>query len=273
MEREQKWERLKAILSDMESAVLAYSGGVDSSLLLKAAAEVIGPHLIAATAVSETYHPDELIKARAFVQGLGVTHRIIRSEELASVDFTSNSPDRCYYCKKELFTKLRAIADTEGIAAILDGSNRDDLGDHRPGRRAAAECSVRSPLVEAEFTKADVRSHARRLGLPMWDKPSLACLSSRIPYGTPITGEVIKTIRSAEDALHRLGFGQVRVRHYGETARIEIERDEFVLLLSGDIAERVVLTLKEVGYTYVSLDLEGYRTGSMNEVKKVDSRQ
>ncbi len=272
MEGAQKWDRLKAILGDLESAILAYSGGVDSSLLLKAASEALGPRVLAVTAVSETYHPDELTKAREFAQSLGISHRIIRSEELASEDFISNPPDRCYYCKQELFAKLKVIADQEGTFAILDGSNCDDLGDHRPGRRAAAAFGVRSPLVEAGFTKADVRDHARLRGLPMWNKPSLACLASRIPYGTRITGDVLGTIRSAEDALYRLGFRQVRVRHHGETARIEIDRDEFVLLLSGDTMERVIRQLKELGYTYVTLDLEGYRTGSLNEGGKRSNR-
>jgi len=262
----------------MDMAVLAYSGGVDSSVLLKAASEVMGPRLIAVTAISETYPSGELAQARDFVSALGVTHRIIRSDELTMEAFVQNSPERCYFCKRELFGKLRAIADEEGITFVLDGSNVDDLSDLRPGRRAAKELSVRSPLVEAGFTKKDIREIARKLHLPMWNKPSLACLSSRIPYGTRITSGLLRTVQSAEDAIRGLGIRQVRVRHHGETARIEVLRDDFNRLLSDGAQERITRLLKELGYTYVCLDLDGYRTGSMNEAagdrqKTVDSRQ
>jgi uncharacterized protein len=271
---EQKWDRLKTLLREMQFAVLAYSGGVDSSLLLKAASEVLGPHLIAVTAVSETYPPGELDAAKAFARPLGVTHRILRTTELASEEFVQNSAERCYFCKKELFGKLKQIADTEGIPFILDGSNTDDLKDYRPGAKAAGEFSVRSPLREAGFSKADVRACARMLNLPVWDKPPLACLSSRIPYGTRITPEILQTIQSAEDRLRVFGFRQVRVRHHGDTARIEIDRDDFGRLLSEDAAQKIVAAFKELGYTYVCLDLEGYRTGSMNEgMKRVQSAE
>ncbi len=253
----------------MQCAVLAYSGGVDSSLLLKAASEVLGPRLIAVTAVSETYPPRELDAAKAFTRSLGVTHRILRTTELSSEEFVQNSPDRCYFCKKELFGKLRQIADTEGILFILDGSNADDLKDYRPGARAANEFSVRSPLREAGFSKSDVRACARMLGLPVWNKPSLACLSSRIPYGTRITPGILQTIHSAEDRMRSLGFREVRVRHHGDTARIEVQRSDFERMLTGDTAPKLVAALKKLGYTYVCLDLEGYRTGSMNEGLKI----
>jgi uncharacterized protein len=262
---EQKLDRLKALLRDMHSGVLAYSGGVDSSLLLKAASEVLGPRLIAVTAVSETYTPDELDTAKAFAHSLGVRHRILHTTELSSEEFVQNSPDRCYFCKKELFGKLRQVADTEGIPFILDGSNADDLNDYRPGAKAAKEFSVRSPLREAGFSKSDVRACARLLNLPVWDKPSLACLSSRVPYGTRITPEILQTVHSAEDRLRLLGFRQVRVRHHGDTARIEVQRSDFERMLTGDRAGQLVAALKKLGYTYVCLDLEGYRTGSMNE--------
>lgn len=262
---ENKWDRLLSLLREMQCAVLAYSGGVDSSLLLRAAAEVLGPHLIVVTAVSETFPATEAASAKEYTRSLGVTHRILPTTELTSEEFIRNSPERCYYCKKELFGKLRQIADIEGISAVLDGSNTDDLKDHRPGRKAAREFSVRSPLVEAGLSKSEVRALARRMALPMWDKPSLACLASRIPYGTKITPEILHTIQTAEDHLRVLGFQQVRVRHHGETARIELERDDFERLLGDDIREKIITALKGLGYAYVCLDLEGYRTGSMNE--------
>ena len=249
----------------MRHAVLAYSGGVDSSLLLRAAAEVIAPRLIAVTAVSETYPISELPGAREFAGSLGVKHTILHTGELSSEDFVRNAPDRCYHCKRELFEKLRRIAVEEGMTSVIEGSNMDDLRDYRPGRTAAQEFGVRSPLVEAGFSKAEVRECARMLDLPVWDKPSLACLSSRIPYGTRITSGILRTIEAAEDHIRRFGFRQVRVRHYGETARIELGRADFGLLLNEDVAAKITAALKGLGYTYVCLDLEGYRTGSMNE--------
>jgi uncharacterized protein len=273
MIREQKWDRLRELLREMKLAVLAYSGGVDSSLLLRAASEVMGPQLIAVTAVSATYPQGELEAAQTFVRNLGVTHRIIHTLELDNEQFVQNSPERCLHCKTELFAKLAAIASTEGIAFILDGSNTDDLTDHRPGRRAAEAYSVRSPLVEAGICKADVRHLAALLNLPQWDKPSLACLSSRIPYGTRITRDILDRVQQAENCLHGFGFRQVRVRHHGDTARIELDRNDFSRLLAADVADRVVASLKELGYTYVSLDLAGYRTGSMNEGMKHSSQE
>jgi pyridinium-3,5-biscarboxylic acid mononucleotide sulfurtransferase len=265
MIREQKWDRLQELLREMKLAVLAYSGGVDSSLLLYAASEVMGPQLIAVTAVSDTFPQGELAAAQDFVRSLGVTHRIIHTRELDNEQFVQNPPDRCFHCKTELFAKLADIASTEGIPFILDGSNTDDLKDYRPGKRAAEKYSVRSPLVEAGINKADVRHLAKMLGLPQWDKPSLACLSSRIPYGIRITRDVLTRVQQAENCLHDFGFRQVRVRHHGDTARIELDKNDFSRLLAAEVAERLVASLKELGYTYVSLDLAGYRTGSMNE--------
>ena len=266
MQTDEKWDRLRSLLREMKLAVLAYSGGVDSSVLLCAATEVLGPNLIAVTAISETYPPAELEPAKRFAALLGVRHRILATEEITRDDFSRNAPDRCYHCKQELFGKLRQIADAEGIAYILDGTNIDDLSDHRPGRKAAGEFSVRSPLAEAGLTKQEVRALARRMDLPMWDKPSLACLSSRIPYGTPITLELLKNIQSAEDAIHALGIRQVRVRHHGDTARIEVEQDDLARLAAGDVRQQIVDVFKELGYVYICLDLEGYRTGSLNAV-------
>ncbi len=270
---EQKLDRLKTLLQEMKLAVIAYSGGVDSSLLLRVAADAMGPRLIAVTAISETYPGGELLSAKEFASSLGVTHKVLYTEELTSEDFVRNTPERCYHCKSELFAKIRQIADREGISFVLEGSNTDDLKDYRPGRKAAQEFGLRSPLVEAGFSKADVRECARMLNLPAWDKPSLACLSSRIPYGTRITLGLLQAVQSAEDSLRVMGFRQVRVRHHGEIARIEVVREEFPKLFSRDVMEAITTSFKELGFTYVCLDLEGYRTGSMNEklVKKVET--
>jgi uncharacterized protein len=265
MVMEQKLDCLKAVLREMELAVIAFSGGVDSSLLLRVAAEVMGPRLIAVTAASETYPDSELVSAKEFARSLGVTHKVLRTEELQSEDFVRNTPERCYYCKTELFAKLGRIAESEGISHVLEGSNTDDLKDYRPGRKAAQEFGLRSPLVEAGFSKADVRACARMLNLPMWDKPSLACLSSRIPYGTRITSPLLQSIQAAEDVLRVQGFRQVRVRYHGDTARIEVVKEDFPRLMADDVRERIIKAFKELGFTYVCLDIEGYRTGSMNE--------
>jgi len=268
MHIDEKWDRLRSLLGEMGTAILAYSGGVDSSVLLKAAAVALGQNVIAVTAVSETYPAEELHLAKQFAASLGVRHRILQTEELTSEEFSRNDENRCYHCKRELFGKLRRMADSEGIPWILDGSNTDDQRDFRPGRRAASEYVVRSPLAETALAKQDIRDLARQLNLPMWDKPSLACLSSRIPYGTRVTPDLVRNIHAAENVVHGLGIRQVRVRHQGDTARIEVDREDLVRLIADDARQMIVDSFKALGYTYICIDLEGYRTGSMNEVIK-----
>jgi uncharacterized protein len=257
----------------MRSVVLAYSGGVDSSVLLRAASETLGQNVIAVTAVSETYPAEELHLAERFAASLGVRHRILPTEELGREEFARNSEDRCYYCKQELFGKLTRIAVSEGISWILDGSNTDDQRDFRPGRKAAGEFSVRSPLAETGLSKQEIRDLARRLNMPMWDKPSLACLSSRIPYGTRITPTLVRNIKAAEDIVRGIGIRQVRVRHHGDTARIEVDQDNLIRLVSEEAKRKIVDAFKKMGYAYICVDLEGYRTGSMNEVLPKEKRQ
>jgi pyridinium-3,5-biscarboxylic acid mononucleotide sulfurtransferase len=266
MQIDQKWDYLRSLLTGMRGAVLAYSGGVDSSLLLRAASGIMGPNLIAVTAISETYPPGELEPAKKFAAALEVRHLVLSTAELSREEFTRNAPDRCFHCKSELFSKLRQIADSEGIAHILDGSNADDVHDYRPGRTAARDLAVRSPLAEAGLTKHDIRSLARRMNMPMWDKPSLACLSSRIPYGTRITLDLLRNIQAAEDIVRAVGIRQVRVRHHGDIARIEVAQEDLIRFSAAEFRQRIVAAFKELGYAYVCLDLEGYRSGSMNAV-------
>lgn len=272
MQNDQKWDQLRSLLSEMRAVILAYSGGVDSSVLLKASAETLGQNVLAVTAVSETYPAGELHLAGTFAASLGVRHRILQTNELGREEFSRNAEDRCYHCKHELFGKLRQIADAEGISWILDGSNTDDQRDYRPGRKAAGEFSVRSPLAETGLSKQEIRDLARSLNLPMWDKPSLACLSSRIPYGTRITPKLVRNIHAAEDVVRSLGIRQVRVRHHGDTARIEVDRDDLVRLVSEEAKRMIVDSFKALGYAYICVDLEGYRPGSMNEVIRKEKR-
>jgi len=263
-----KYEKLKAELEKMEKVLVAFSGGVDSTLLLKVASDVLGKNVLAVIASSETYPGNETMDARKLARRLKVRHKVISTHELDNPDFLSNPPERCYHCKKELFGTLASIAREEGISFVLDGSNHDDLMDFRPGAKAAKELGIRSPLREAGLTKAEVRELSRRLRLSTWDKPSLACLASRFPYHTRIEGKSLRRIGAAEEFLREAGFRQVRVRHHGPIARIEVEAGEFPRLLKKGLAAKISARLKELGYSYVSLDLEGYRTGSMNETLK-----
>jgi len=259
-----KRDRLVGLLRETGGCVIGFSGGVDSTFLFAVAAEALGERVLAVTATSETYPLRELREARELAAGIGGRHRVIVSEELDIPGFSENPADRCYHCKKELFSKLRAIADEEGLSHVLDGSNVDDLGDYRPGRNATRELSVRSPLIEAGLSKDDIRELSRAMGLATWNKPAFACLSSRFPYGVRITREKLARVDRAEEALRGLGFRVVRVRHHGEVARLELGPGEFLQAVNG-LRDEIVRLVKEAGYAYVALDLQGYRTGAMNE--------
>jgi uncharacterized protein len=259
-----KYQRLRDIIAGMGGGVIAFSGGVDSTFLFAVAVDVLGGKALAITASSATYPQRELLEARELASLIGGRHREIASEELDIPEFQDNPRDRCYYCKRELFGKLREIADQEGLPHLVDGSNLDDLDDHRPGRRAAQELGVRSPLEEAGMTKDDIRRLSQALKLPTWNKPAFACLSTRFPYGTAITPERVGKIGQAEDALHELGFRTLRVRYHGDVARLELGEDEYAAA-TGPLREKVIRCVKEAGFSYVAVDLQGYRSGAMNE--------
>lgn len=259
------YEKLLSLLREIGSAVVAFSGGVDSSLLLHAAKEALGDRVLAVTAFSPTYPRSEREAAISIAKEWGVRHRLVESDELKIPGFSENPPDRCYHCKRELFGILAAIARDEGYAAVCDGSNADDIRDFRPGRRAAKELSVRSPLLEAGLSKEDIRALSRRFGLPTADRGSFACLASRFPYGTSIDREKLARVEACEEALRRLGFRQFRVRVHGAVARIEVDRDEIPRLFDASTADAVHEHFRKNGFLYVSVDLKGYRTGSMNE--------
>jgi uncharacterized protein len=261
-----KLERLRSLLTGMEGVVIGYSGGGDSTLLAAVAREVLGDRALCVLASSETYPVSEEEEALETAGKLGLTVIRIETSELANEEFAANTPDRCFFCKKELFGRLIAISREHGIRWVADGANMDDLDDYRPGSRAAAELGVRSPLREAGLTKGDIRAISRRMGLPTWNKPSFACLSSRIPYGTRIEPDILRRLDEAERFMKGLGFRQVRVRHHGDIARIEVDPEEIQRLASIDIRRQVTEKFKELKYLYTTLDLNGYRTGSMNAV-------
>ena len=266
---QRRFAQLKDIVGGLRSVVIGFSGGVDSTFLLKVASDVLGPqNVLAASARSESFPEMEMAGAVKLAQSLGVRHMVFDSEEMSDPDFAGNSPDRCYFCKKELFSKLWQIARREGLASVADASNYDDATrDYRPGLRAARELDVRSPLQEARLRKAAIRELSRRLGLPTHDKPSMACLASRIPYGESITAEKLERVKGAEAVLRDMGLKQFRVRSDNRTARIELgPQEDAAALAGGEAARRVVAEFKQLGYTYVTLDLEGFRSGSMNEV-------
>jgi pyridinium-3,5-biscarboxylic acid mononucleotide sulfurtransferase len=262
---DEKYTRLRACLRDLGSVLVAFSGGVDSSVLLKVAYETLGERALAATADSESYPREELAEARGLAASIGCEHIVVQTREVDDPRYAANAPDRCYYCKKTLFAELEPIARRRGLHAIVYGAMADDLGTHRPGHRAAAEFQVRSPLIEAGLGKAEIRALAQRLGLPNWNKPSFACLSSRIAYGEPVTAEKLRVLDEAERFLRGLGLRQFRVRHHDTIARLEVPPEDLATVV--EQREAIVARLKELGYVYVTLDLQGFRSGSMNEAR------
>jgi uncharacterized protein len=266
-EQEAKLSRLREIIKGYGSLLVAFSGGCDSTLLLKVAQEVLGDKVMAVTARSETYPSREYEEATKLAQEIGASHLTIDTSELSVGGFSSNPPERCYFCKAELFERLLEIAKEHGIGYVADGASVDDASDHRPGMRAARELGIVSPLKEAGLTKEDIRAASRASGLSTWNKPSFACLASRFPYGEEITAGKLKKVDAAETYLRSLGFEQVRVRHHhGNIARIEVPEEDIRRFLDRSLREEVASRLKEIGYAYVSLDLRGYRSGSLNEV-------
>lgn len=265
----QKYETLKNCLVSLKRVLIAFSGGVDSTFLVKVAVDTLGrENVLAVTACSSTYPSREREEAVNFAKQGHILHDVITSEELDIAEFRNNPINRCYFCKKELFGKLKQLAESKGYNYVADGSNLDDNLDFRPGQQAARELGVVSPLREAGLTKDEIRGLSKELGLSTWNKPALACLSSRFPYGESISEGKLRAVEEAENFLKDLGFRQLRVRHHGNIARIELEAAESPRLFANGLSLKIINKLKNLGFTYVTLDLEGYRTGSMNEVLK-----
>jgi uncharacterized protein len=264
-EVEASYERLKAICQGLGSTLVAFSAGVDSTLLLRVCADELGQQAVAVTAVSESYPSHELAQAKRLARDIGARLILVETHELEDEHYASNPTNRCFYCKQELFSTIFPIAHREGLATVVYGANTDDTGDYRPGMQAAREMGARAPLLEAGMGKPEIRALSRYLGLETWDKPAFACLSSRIPYGERVTEEKLQQIDRAEAFLYEEGFRQVRVRHHGEVARIEVPPADLPRFFTEGCNERVAQRLKEFGFRYVTLDLQGYRSGSLNE--------
>ena len=261
-----KERALRDILAGLDGVIVAFSGGVDSAYLACVARSELGDRALCITADSPSYPRRHRDMALRLVRQLGLRHEFIQTREMERPEYRANPADRCYFCKEELYTQLSRIARERGIAAIVDGNNADDRGDYRPGREAARRFGVRSPLDEADLTKGEIRQLSRAAGLPTWDEPASACLSSRIPYASEVTGEKLQAIDAAENLLRDLGFRVCRVRHHGDTARIEMDPDQMRRALDDDVRATILRELHALGFRYVTLDLQGYRTGSLNEV-------
>lgn len=266
MNLQTKEERLREIFRELDSVIVAYSGGVDSSYVAYVANAELGPRAVCITGQSASLPEFQRAEIDSVVRKFGFQHEVIQTEELENPGYRANNPDRCFFCKDELYTKLESLARARGIKSIVDGSTVDDLGDYRPGRRAASQHAVRSPLIEAGLTKSEVRELSRRVTLPTWDKPASPCLSSRIAYGTTVTIERLSKVDRGEEILREFGFREFRVRHHDQLVRIEIAPAEMDRVLRKDLIDELARRFRELGFKYVTLDLEGFRSGSMNEV-------